>query len=79
MLGYRYEAPRGPFIAPRSLGAIAIFIWKPKNFPVYKRIGPVHTTELGMRAPSPGSDWCLYLNWWHRTCPRATRPVGDVM
>jgi hypothetical protein len=48
-----------PFIALRGLGAVAIFIWKPRNFPVYERTGS-HWT--GSTRPQSGSDWRLSLN-----------------
>jgi hypothetical protein len=62
VIEYRWEAPRGPFIVPRGLEVVAIFIWKPKtgilieHFPNRGRTGPVR---------------------WHHVCVGRWRAVGD--
>jgi hypothetical protein len=57
----------GPFYCPKGLGAIGIFIWKPRNFPVYGH------TEPGPLARSAGSWLDTFYSW--RELDQADAPL----
>jgi hypothetical protein len=72
VLGYWMEVPRNPlYICQEGLGAIVSFLIKPQIWVICERTEPIScTTEPGLCALSPGSDWRLSIARWHQTRPR---------
>jgi hypothetical protein len=80
MLGYCLEAPRGPFIASRGLGAIASSIWKLQTFlsvgapdrvyvsPVRNLIGAFHSWRASDQSGAPLDRPVALASRWSSGC-----------
>jgi hypothetical protein len=83
-LGTSWRHLRGPFIAPRGLGAVASSIWKLQKLPVCWHTGPVRcTTGPGLCAPSLEFDWLPSIAdrhqtiWWRQLVFGRPRANGE--